>query len=250
MQALTDRHPVFVRHAAAMLALACACTALALLDPRLLGGASVWTKPTKFAASFVLWFATLAWAWPAMAPAARTGRLVRWGSAAMLAAAWAEMGWITLRAALGLPSHFATTPLGAFMYGLMGVGATLLVAVLALFGALMLWHRAPTVPDGWRRAAGLGLLLGGALGGAAGWAISLHGTPLIGGQAGPWPPFFWSTDGGDLRVAHFIGLHAMQAVPLATWAWGRAGLVAAGLGVPALTLAAMLQAFAGRPFPF
>jgi len=240
------RHPVFFSNAMAMAGIALACTLLALLDPRLIGTASVWAKPAKFAASFALWLATLAWLWPAMAPEARAGRLVRWGVPAMLVAAWGEMAWIGLRAAFGLPSHFAQTPLAAFMYGLMGVGATLLVLLLAGFGALMLWHRAPAVTDAWRRAAGLGLVLGGVLGGLAGWVISVNGSPFVGGQAGHWPPFYWSADGGDLRVAHFVGMHAMQIVPLAGWWLGRPGLLAAATVMPVLTAAAFWQALAGR----
>lgn len=247
MRVLTDRHAVFARHGAAMAALAGVCVVLALVDPRLLGHASTWAKPAKFFASFALWFLTLAWLWPAMAPELRAWRLVRWGSGAMLVAAWAELAWITGRAAFALPSHFAQTPFAAFMYGLMGVGAILAVSVLAIFGALMLWRRAPAIADGWRYAAGLGLLLGGVLGGVTGMAISEHGTPFIGGQAGGWPPFYWSADGGDLRVAHFFGMHSAQAVPLAAWLAGRVGMVAAALAAPALTGLTFWQARMGWP---
>ena len=250
IRSLFQREARLAWHAAAMAALTLACIILALVDPRLIGGASIWAKPAKFAGSFALWFGTLAWLWPAMAQAARATRLVRWGVPAMLVAAWGEMAWITGRAAFALPSHFAQTPLAAFMYGLMGLGATLLVVLLAAFGALMLWHRVAAVPDLARRAAGWGLLLAGVLGGAAGWAISIHGTPFIGGQAGGWPPFYWSANGGDLRVAHFIGMHAMQAVPLAAWLAGGAGLWGAALAVPALTALAFGLALAGQPLAF
>jgi len=53
-------------------------------------------------------------------------------------------------------------------------------------------------------------------GAITGATISVFASPYIGGAgaAGPWPPFFWARHGGDLRVAHFIGIHAMQALPL------------------------------------
>ena len=43
-----------------------------------------------------------------------------------------------------------------------------------------------------------------------------HAVGVADGGAGL--PFVnWSTEGGDLRAAHFIGMHAFQAIPVFAW---------------------------------
>jgi hypothetical protein len=227
------------------------CLVAMAVDPRGINGVSVWTKPAKFAASFIPWAWTLAWAWGVLDPAWRDGvvaRVVVWGT---LGAAVFEQGWITFRAALGLPSHFAADALGALMYGVMGLCALALVALAALLGLLVLLRPAPGQPRAWVWAVGLGLLLGGVLGGFTGASISAAGSPHVGGtlsDAAALPPFFWSRDGGDLRVAHFLGVHAMQALPaLALLGAGPRGVALGAAGWAALTLAVFLAAKAGVP---
>lgn len=248
---LDARQPHLARFGWAMLALTAACLVAMAVDPRTINGLSVWVKPAKFAFSFVAWSWTLAWAWGVLAPAARDGwaaRVILWGT--LVASAY-EQGWITLRAALGLPSHFAKDALGGLMYSLMGVGAVALVALAALLGALVLRRGDAAQPRPWRLAVGLGLVIGGVLGGISGASISVLDTPKVGGTASDaanLAPFFWSRDGGDMRIAHFISIHAMQALPALALLGAGAGMVWAGAaGWTAISVAAYALALAGVP---
>lgn len=255
MRALRTREPRLFAGLVAAAALLALSLAAMLFDARTINGVSVWVKPAKFSASFVLWFATLGWAAGLLRPEARSGLalgVIVWGT---LAAAFVEMAWIVPRAALGLPSHFATDPLGSLMYLVMGVGALTLVVLAFCLGLLLALRGDPAQPALWRAAWVAGLLLTGVLGGVTGSAISGAGGPHVGAtpnDAAALPPFFWARDGGDLRVAHFFGIHAMQALPLlalllarlrAALAWGGLGLCAAGYAW--LTLAVLAAAQAG-----
>jgi hypothetical protein len=70
------------------------------------------------------------------------------------------------------------------------------------------------------------------------------------------PIFGWNRAGGDLRVAHFFGIHAEQAIPLLAWSVARlkrgswAAIVAGSAAYAVLTLATFLQALEARPFLF
>ena len=88
--------------------------------------------------------------------------------------------------------------------------------------------------------------------------ITVAGAHTVGApDGGPGLPLTgWSTEHGDLRVAHFVGLHALQALPILTLLVFRGmkdqmrlrlTLVAATLYVLAFG-ALLLQALTGRPF--
>lgn len=186
------------------------------MDDRQLGGLSVWVKPAKFAASVMVWCWTMAWcfgALPADVVRQRAARIIIWGT---IICGTYEVGWISLRSAFGLPSHFAKDIIGNIGYGVMGLGAVALCALAAWLGILVLRSCKPELPSAMRQAIGFGLVISGVTGVITGATISVFASPYIGGAgaAGPWPPFFWAAHGGDLRIAHFIGIHAMQALPL------------------------------------
>jgi hypothetical protein len=227
------------------------------LDGRTINGLSVWLKPFKFQLSFAVHVLTVALALGALDRSAREGWAARAILLAFLTMSLFEVVWITVQGARGLPSHFAASRFEFVMYQLMGAGATLIVLATALLGVLVLLRPARQVPRLVSRAVGIGLLVSGIAGMVTGWAIAVNHGPVIGGGGhGPGVPLLgWSGTGGDLRVAHFVGLHAAQVIPLLGLmlnAWNardtRPVLLAAAVVWSVATLGLFIQALAGRPF--
>ncbi len=244
-----ESEPLWFYAVVGHLALLLVCLLASSFDPRLLNGVSVWSKPAKFALSLAVYFATLLLFvryLPRGYLSTRPGRLMVhipfW-------CAFLEMVYITLQAALGEASHFNTsTPFHATMYSLMGMGATLLVAVLGWMGWVIGRHNG--LHDAQVLAVVLGLVLtfvlGGGFGGYLG-GMSQHWVGAAATDANGIPLFNWARDGGDLRVAHFFGMHAMQAIPLLALALP--GSLAPGLRVAAvIAISTAYAAFSWHTF--
>jgi hypothetical protein len=187
------------------------------LDERTLRGVSVWAKPLKFMASIGLFALSTAWFIGLLAPAAQRSRSVQWLAWTLIVAGALELGYITWQAALGQGSHFNfSTPLHVAMYSLMGMGAMAMTATQAVLAWLIARHAAPGISRVWRDAVVIGLAFTFVLGAGAGGMLGSMQPP-----AGAGLPYVGWHPSGDLRPAHFLGLHAQQFLPFAGWmiAW-------------------------------
>jgi hypothetical protein len=185
------------------------------LDDRALRGVSVWSKPLKFMFSVGLFSLCSAWFVGLLPEARRRDLPVTLAAATLIGAGLFEVVYITLMAALGQASHFNyDRPLFVMMYLLMGVGALSMTATQLVFAAPIVRHAAPGLL---RDGVVAGLLFTFLLGTAAGAPLSAMRPP-----EGAGPLWGWHLS-GDLRPAHFLGMHAQQLLPLAAMAVARLG---------------------------
>jgi len=213
-------HPGLYAFAVAMATLTPILAVLAVVDDRVLLGAPLWLKPLKFAISLALYSATLAW----MLGQLRERALQRAGWVVAVAGA-VEMVIIVGQAAVGNRSHYnVDTPLSAALWSTMGV--TIVVLWLATLAVALRFLKGGGTRHGHDRAATTAIRLGlvvALVGLAEGFLMATAGAHAVGvPDGGPGLPLVgWSTTGGDLRIAHFVGMHALQGLPL----------IAAGLAV-------------------
>jgi hypothetical protein len=192
-------------------------------------GVSTWVKPAKFAASVAIAAFTLAWM---IGQLDGRSRGLRRAAGLIAAMAALELVIITIQAARGVPSHFnARTRLDVIAFAVMGAGITIFWLAQGYVFVRALRHRFADAAVGWGIRLGLGIALAG---GAVAFLMTRptpaqletlkagRPSPAVGAHAvgvpdgGPGLPIArWSTEGGDLRVPHFLGLHALQLLPLA-----------------------------------
>lgn len=247
---LLQRHRVLGGFALICLAGAAMTLVLQLLDDRMIGDVSVWLKPTKFLLSIGVFAGTAAWFFGYIRPERRNSALMILTVGVLLVTALFELVWITWQGAHGLKSHFNfDSEFYGGMYALMGVAATLLVGTTLP----MAWEigRRPVagLNKAYQLAVILGLVLTFFLGGFLGGYISMSGGSPVGEYASHIPLFKWNNLGGDLRIAHFLGLHAEQFLPLLAWLFlkRRLWVILAAIAYAAITLTLWSTARAGVP---
>lgn len=227
----------------------------AVVDVRLFYGVPAWAKPMKFAASFAVFFASLALVELHLSPPWRHGRTLRITTAMMAFAVILEMTYIILMAAQLKASHFNfTTSFNVLMYTLMGIGAVVLMLGVAVFGIAALRDTGARFGPALRWGIGWGFILSCLLTLVTAGYMSAVGTHVGIQPAGAstLPLMGWSGSVGDIRPSHFLALHAMQALPLAGLWFDRNGIGPHGMrwvaaGYVALTAAVFLQALWGYP---
>ncbi|WP_033442793.1 hypothetical protein [Saccharothrix sp. NRRL B-16314] len=252
-------HPPLVLFTLLMLALIPVSLVGLVADDRILAGSPIWFKPFKFAVSLALYTITLAWMYTF------TTRLRRlaWTAGTVVAVGLIiEMVVIVVQVVRGTQSHFnSTTPFDGTLFRIMGVTIAIVWVMHALIALALTFTRFED------RVAGLAIRLGlavGLVGLALGFLMSMpaEGQDLSAGivgahsvgvpDGGPQMALTgWSTTGGDLRIPHFVGIHALQAIPLVVLLLrGRAttNLVwGITIGYAGLTALLTWQALRGQP---
>jgi hypothetical protein len=231
------RNPPLVALVLSMLVLAAVALLGLVVDPRVITGAPAWMKPLKFAVSIAIYGATLLWMLTFIPDRHRLVAVISWG---IFLALGIEMVLIVMQVLRNTTSHFnQATSFDAAVFTAMGAliaGLWLLNAMVAFILARRRFAETPIV---WGVRLGLVTgLLGMAVAflmalptpeqdalDAATGSSSIVGAHSVGVEdGGPGLPVVgWSTEGGDLRVAHFVGLHGLQVLPLFGLALARFG---------------------------
>lgn len=228
------------------LVFAVVCLALTAVTSTLVFNVNAWFKPFKFA--FSTWLFAWAMGWYMHYLPDFDHRYYDWTFIALLTF---EIGYIAWRAAQGQLSHFnRSTAANATLYSLMAGAITIVTMYTAYIGLLFFGSNvAPLEPHYlWAIRLGISLFVVFAF---EGFVMGSRLTHTVGGPDGTpgLPLLHWSYTHGDLRIAHFVGMHALQLLPILSYYLLRdtkgTFVLAAMYGL--LAFAVLVLALNGRP---
>lgn len=188
------------------------CLTGIFLDDRTLMGINVWIKPLKFFISVGIYIITVGFL-ITLYPFSKIKKhvirnIVSW-------TLLLEVAIVTMQGARGVQSHYNQSNIvDGILFGIMGILIAINVLIMVLFVIDTIRLKLDT-----QKSIQWAILLG--------WIITVFGS-WVGGQmigqmahsvgvqdgGAGLPLLNWSTVTGDLRVAHFIGIHALQILPL------------------------------------
>jgi hypothetical protein len=209
-------------------------------------GVNAWYKPFKFAFSTFLYAWAIAW-YCAYLPSLNL-KLTNWIIISMLGF---EIIYIAIQAARGQLSHFnLSTPMYAALYSCMAAAASIVTIWTAYIGYLFFSEKITEIPDYYLWSIRLGIFIF-VIFSFQGFLMGSRMTHTIGGQdGGPGIPVLnWSSKYGDPRIAHFIGMHALQVLPIISFYLLKniKATIILGLLYVILAIFTLIQALQGKP---
>jgi len=209
-------------------------------------GINAWIKPFKFWISSVIFVGSIA-LYLQHLENQRAVKIYSWVVALVLAF---EVFYISIQASLGELSHFNdSSAFHHFMFSLMGIAISILTLWTLYIAYLFFKSPLKEMNPSMKWAIRIGLILfvifafeGGLMG-----AMMSH--TVGGNDGGPGIPFFnWSILYGDLRIAHFVGMHALQVLPIAAlFIKSKASIISLGMLYFILAIAVLYIALQGVP---
>lgn len=211
MQELRVRNEQLYYYALGLMVMGGLFYLLAKLTNVQVDGVNAWYKPTKFALAIAIYCATMAWYCYEL-----PGFNIRYFNRANIVLFTFELVYITVQAARGMRSHYnQSTAVYSALYIAMALAAILITLYAVYVAYLFFVYSFPHLPlyYVWAIRLGLiifvlfsfqGLIMGSRLSHSVGENVSVSSVPLL----------KWNCTTGDLRVAHFVGMHALQVLPL------------------------------------
>lgn len=209
-----------------LLAVLLAC--FTLLDSRELQGVNVWIKPLKFFVSVGIFFWTMGWLMDYLNDQPKVKKISLWIFWLMVI----ELVLITFQAAQGKLSHFNISSFWDIMI-FQTMGLAILINSLVVFWFFICFKKVSYLPKGYALAIRIGLIIF-LIAGFEGFVIAGRLGHTVGAPDGQKGIFLlgWAKAYGDLRIFHFLGLHALQVLPLLAWGfWKNNSLISGTIGL-------------------
>ena len=207
---------------------------------------NAWYKPFKFAFSTFLFAWAMAW-YCYYLPNFNI-KLFNWSVILLLGF---EIFYIAFQASKGQLSHYnLSSPVYSFLFSMMALAATLVTLYTAYVGLLFFTNSFPELPNYYVWAIRLGIIIF-VIFSFEGFAMGSRLSHSVGAlnDNSNWFIVGWSKTVGDLRVAHFIGMHALQVLPVLSYYVFKNTKLTVGLSVVygLLALLTLYQALNGKP---
>lgn len=223
------------------------CLLLTKLTDTQVNNTNAWYKPFKFAFSTFLYAWTMAW-YCYYLPNFNIF-LFDWSIIILLGF---EIVYIAIQAGKGQLSHFnLSTPIHTLLYSLMAIAASAATIYTAYVGILFFIHPLVVLPAYYLWSIRLGIFIF-VIFSFEGFVMGSRLKHTVGGEDGsPGIPILgWSKQFGDPRIAHFIGMHALQILPILSYYIFQNTKITFLMSFFYFVLALMtlIQALKGRPF--